>query len=205
MPQILIHGLTNQTDALAAARLGADGLGFHLDQNDTRYIEYTLARNIRNELPNTVQVFVQSDHYDYAYLRDLTTKLKAGSLLLPAAAFAERLTTLPCTLTYLGTRTELAELAARLNRPLTAIPTDVTLSELIRLPDAEMQPWKALNQQHHLLIRCDVPPDELPDALAIFRPPGLFFDSGTESHPGLQDYPRIQAYVQALGQVFSRV
>lgn len=205
MPRILIHGLTNQTDALAAARLGVDGLGFHLDQNDTRYIEYTLARSIRNELPNLVQVFVQSDRYEYDYLLDLTTKLKAGSLLLPAAAFTERLTTLPCTLTFLGTGREIAALAARLNRPLTAIPTDVTISELIRLPDDQLQPWRSLNQQHHLLIRGDVPPDELPDALAIFRPAGLLFDGGTESHPGLQDYPKIQAYVQVLGRLFTRV
>lgn len=205
MPQLLIHGLTNQTDALAAARLGVDGLGFHLNQHDTRYIEYTLARNIRAELPATVQVFVQSDRHDYSYLLEMTTKLKTGALLLPVAAYSESLTTLPCTLTFFGTRAEITDLAARQEHAITAVPTDIYFSDLLMLPADELQPWKWLNQQHHLLIRCDVPPESLPEALEVFHPTGLFFEGGTESHPGLQDYPKIQAYVQTLGRIFTRV
>lgn len=205
MPQILIHGFTNQTDTLAAARLGVDIVGFNLNQQDTRYIEYTLARNIRQELPSIVQVFVQPDRYDYAYVLDLVTKLKACSLLLPVKRYSKEYATLPCTLTFLGTRAEIAELALGQEHGITAIPSDVLLSELIALPKRELQSWQGFNQQHHLLIRCDVPPESLPEALDVFRPTGLLFEGGTETQPGLQDYPKIQAYVQTLGRIFTRV
>jgi hypothetical protein len=65
--------------------------------------------------------------------------------------------------------------------------------------------WKEINQDHNLFIPCEVLPEQLPDAVEVFKPAVFYFEGATESNPGLQDYPLIQEYVQAVQTIVERV
>lgn len=61
MTRIKICGITNKRDAVAAADLGVDMLGFVFYKNSKRYVEPAMAEDIINELPpriGKVGVFV---------------------------------------------------------------------------------------------------------------------------------------------------
>ena len=97
--QIKVCGITRPGDALLAARLGADMLGFIFYEKSPRYIAVTAAKNIIDKLPATIDrvgVFVDADldtllktadrlKLDYLQLHGKTTnsmikKLKTSGL-----------------------------------------------------------------------------------------------------------------------------
>lgn len=55
MTQIKICGITNKADALAAAGLGVDLIGFVFYKKSKRYVEPKMAEDIINELPPSVR------------------------------------------------------------------------------------------------------------------------------------------------------
>ncbi|MCX5678528.1 MAG: phosphoribosylanthranilate isomerase [Candidatus Omnitrophica bacterium] len=64
MALIKICGITNKIDAVNAANLGVDMLGFVFYKKSKRYVDRKTAREIINELPESVQkvgVFVDED------------------------------------------------------------------------------------------------------------------------------------------------
>lgn len=67
MTRIKICGITNKTDAVAAAGLGVDMLGFVFYKKSKRYVEPEAAEDIINELPPSIKkvgVFVDEDKDD---------------------------------------------------------------------------------------------------------------------------------------------
>jgi phosphoribosylanthranilate isomerase len=65
MTRIKICGITNKADAIAASDLGADMLGFIFYDKSKRYVEPKTARDIINEIPQSVQkvgVFVNAPY-----------------------------------------------------------------------------------------------------------------------------------------------
>ena len=64
MTKIKICGITNKQDAINAASLGVDMLGFVFYKNSKRYVKPEVVRDIVNELPpfiGKVGVFVDED------------------------------------------------------------------------------------------------------------------------------------------------
>lgn len=64
MTKIKICGITNKIDALAAAELGVDMLGFVFYAKSKRYVDPKVAEDIINELPASIRkvgVFVDED------------------------------------------------------------------------------------------------------------------------------------------------
>ncbi|MCF7803883.1 MAG: hypothetical protein K9N46_01100 [Candidatus Marinimicrobia bacterium] len=205
MIRILIHGITTKTDALAAAKLGANGLGFILDKSDERYIEFTLARDILHDLPPVMCNFLQVDDYDTELLRNMVQKLRIGALIIPIEAYKTEFESLGCRLTLTGTAEEILDHASTTAAKRQYLPRDVELGQLHDKSAQALQIWRDVNEAHHLLIPCKAEPATLPTLLDRFKPAGLFFQGGTESHTGLQDYPRIQAYIQAIHSIVERV
>jgi len=205
MIRIFIHGLTNQTDSLVAAKLGVDGIGFILDETDERYIEYTLAMNIIEQLPPMTTIFLQPDRLELPWLREMVTKLKIHNLIVPVSQYSNEIQTLGARIILTGIADRLLEFASLTSRRHSMIPIDMLFSMFRDMDKSSKQAWQKVNQEHHLLIPCDVAPDELPEVLSNFKPGGLYFEGGTESHTGLQDFPLIQAYIQTVHSVVERV
>jgi len=205
MIRILVNGLTNKTDALVAAKLGANGLGFILDENDDRYIEFTLAQNIIRLLPPLMSTFVQPDNYTRDYLENLVTKLRVSSLVVPAEDYTKSMESLGCRITITGTRDAVTKFADSAETLVQIAPADTSLDALQDLSEEDLRPWRDLNQEHHLLLPCSVPPEKLPSVLDHFKPGALLFQGGTESRTGLQDFPLLQAYIQAVHSIVERV
>ena len=64
MTRIKICGITNKIDALAAAELGIDMLGFVFYGKSKRYVELKTVRDISNELPESIMkvgIFVDEE------------------------------------------------------------------------------------------------------------------------------------------------
>ncbi|HKJ68864.1 MAG TPA: hypothetical protein VKA68_12970 [bacterium] len=204
MIPIVLHGITNQTDALAAARLGVTGLGFHLHTEDPRYIEFTLAKTIIEQIPNTVHTFLESDEYELSYLQEITRKLYLSSLLVPIHRYSRELESLGCSITLTGTTSEFLAGEGKYGGA-TIVPEDLPLSRFLQAEKDMQQQMKALNQQHFLLLACDVHPDALPDIFAKIQPAGIILEGQTESRTGLQEYSLIHQYVASLGRIVTRV
>lgn len=82
MVKVKICGITNSEDALSAARLGADALGFVFYKQSPRYIKPEKAKIIIRGLPKSVKkvgVFVNA--------REATIRKVAGSLKLDMLQF----------------------------------------------------------------------------------------------------------------------
>lgn len=205
MVKLLIDGLTTQTDALVAAKLGANGLGFILDEDNPRYIEFTLAHSIIHQLAPMVAPYITPHRFEPEILSELAVKLRAGSLIIPAVHYSKDLQALPCPITVKGSQDEISVLCSKSDRKLHGIVTDLPLSAIPDWTERDRHHWKKLNQEHHLLLPCDVEPDALLDAMATFQPAALYFQGASESHTGLQDWPKVQAYVQAIQQIVERV
>ncbi len=204
MIPVLIHGITNKTDALAAARLGVNELGFQILPDSPRYIELTLAKSIIDQLPNTVQIFLEADEYQFPYLQEITRKLHISSLLVPVQLYSKEFESLGCSLTLKGWADDILPRDSEFTGS-TIVLDDMPLSQFLQ-PEGDMvQQWKALNQQHFLILPCDVVPEALSDALSTIQPAGLLLEGATESQPGLQEYPLIQRYLATLSRIITRV
>lgn len=205
MLRILIHGITNQADAAVVAKLGADGIGFILDSEHDRYIEYTLSRSIVKTLPPMTSVYLQPEDISLPVLKDLIRKLRIHSLMLPVARYEPSLEELGCRIVYVGTAARILDFVEGKNRKYDLLPVDLLLSILLNMDSDEREYWREINQDHNLYIPCEVLPEQLPVALEVFKPAVLCFEGTTESHTGLQDYPLIQEYVQAVHSIVERV
>lgn len=205
MLRILINGLTTQTDALVAAKLGANGLGFILDPEDERYIEFTLANQIISQLPPMVVPYVTPDSWNLEYLQTLAAKLTAGSLIIPVTEYSNDFHTLPCSPTLTGSSEQIRDFLQQTGRRYNCLITDLGLSKLPELEQHDLHLWKQLNQEHSLLLPCDVEPDVLLHHLDIMQPSALYFQGASESHTGLQNFPKLQRYVQTIQEIVERV
>ncbi len=205
MLKILINGLTTQTDALVAAKLGANGLGFVLDQHDKRYIEFTLARQIIQQLSPMVVPYITPHNFEPDILKELAVKLTAGAIILPVEYYTKDFHALSCSIVIRGNRDTLSPVLAQSSRKLHAIVDDLPVSALPELSQGDQHLWKKFNQEHHLFLPCDVDPEDVLDAIEPLQPAALYFEGASESHTGLQDWPKIQRYVQAIQQIVERV
>ncbi|MEK6949412.1 MAG: phosphoribosylanthranilate isomerase [Nanoarchaeota archaeon] len=75
MPKVKICGITNLEDAINAAKLGADYLGFNFYKKSPRYIDEKKAKKIIEKMPNNVKkvgIFVNEELNNVA---DIANKL----------------------------------------------------------------------------------------------------------------------------------
>lgn len=213
MPKIKICGITTLNDALAAAELGADLLGFNFYPKSPRYIAPETCREItgslRSQYPNLtlVGVFVNVP------VAEIRAILAACQLDLAQLHGDET----PAMLAELGSR---AFKAIRLSasesvdesvHPFISVLQSVSPALLV---DAAVKglyggsgvttDWaKAakLAKRLPLLLAGGLTPGNVAQAIAQARPWGVDTASGVESSPGVKDAARMRDFAAAVREM----
>ncbi len=199
MTRIKICGLTNQSDALAAADAGADALGFIAVPGSVRCLSPETYQEISATLPLFVKRVVVShrpeDAEDYLgeyvqYYEDTADKsrFRRGSQWRIKAFRMQG-------------ESSLAEIEA-FSEPVGAILLDAYHKD--KLGGAgETFDWslavraKALTEWP-VILSGGLTPENVQDALETVRPYGVDVASGVESAPGIKDHAKIKAFVRAV-------
>lgn len=194
-PLVKICGITNLPDALAAAALGADFLGFIFAENSPRRVTRETARTIIAALPEkvrTVGVFVNSPMpavaetladcgLDIAQLHGDESAENARLLGVERVWKAFHLT-------------GAADLAAAADFPAAAILADTMLPGQ-RGGTGIVGDWELARQlarRRNLVLAGGVKPGNIAEAARLVAPYAIDIGSGVEAAPGRKDHRKLQ-------------
>ncbi len=200
--RIKICGVTRLEDALAAARLGADALGFNFWPGSKRHLDAATARRIISRLPpfvTPVGVFVNQSEGE---MRAIAAETGIQVFQLHGD--------------------EPPELCARLPLPVVkAIPVDQvrTLSRLLSYEvqaflldtpsrgyggSGEPFDWslaEGVSDVAPVILAGGLTPENVAGAIRAVRPWAVDVASGVESSPGVKDAARMARFVAAVREV----
>jgi len=200
--RIKICGVTRLEDALSAARLGADALGFNFWPGSKRHLDAAAARRIISRLPpfvTPVGVFVNQSEGE---MRAIAAETGIQVFQLHGD--------------------EPPELCSRLPLPVVkAIPVDQvrTLSKLLSyevqafLLDTPSrgyggtgQPFdwslaEGVSEVAPVILAGGLTPENVAEAVRAVRPWAVDVASGVESSPGVKDADRMSRFIEAVREV----
>ncbi len=210
MTYIKICGITNLEDALAAAELGADVLGFNFYKPSPRYIAPESAREIVKQLPRSVLavgVFVNEGSAESV----LAIAKEAGvvGLQLHGDESPEFCKELAATANYVikalaaGDDFDIRE-AEAYNYSVDAILLD-TKDNNLRGGTGRVFDWSIAAQLNQLLPRLylagGLSPENIAEAIAKARPYAVDACSALEERPGKKNLERMRAFVETVRSV----
>lgn len=208
MTYIKICGITNLEDALAAAELGADVLGFNFYKPSPRYIAPHSAREIVKQLPRSVLavgVFVNEKSPDSV----LTIAKEAGvsGLQLHGDESPEFCNELAATPYYVikalaaGDGFDIQQAEAY---QVEAILLD-TKDNKLRGGTGRVFDWSIAQQIKELLPKLylagGLSPENIEEAIDRVRPYAVDACSGLEDKPGKKNHERMRAFVETARNV----
>ncbi len=197
-----ICGITRLEDALAAARLGADALGFNFWPGSKRFVTPAAAREIIRQLPplvTPVGVFVNQPEGE---LRAVAGETGIQVLQLHGD--------------------ETPELCARLRLPVWKAVAVDRLGSLSRLLSYEVQAFvldtpsrgfggsgqpfdwslaEGVSEAAPIVLAGGLTPENVADAIRAVRPWAVDVASGVESSPGGKDADRMARFLAAVREV----
>lgn len=201
MTFIKICGITNLEDALAAARAGADALGFNFYKPSPRYITPQSAREIVNELPAsilTVGVFVNEESVERIAAEagvtalqlhgdespDDCRELAADRYVIKALAVSDEFDID----TVKAYETEAIMLDTRHNR--------------LRGGTGQVFDWSIAQQVSQLIPKLflagGISPENVAAAIETVRPYAVDACSALEDKPGKKNHARMRAFIEAV-------
>ncbi|HET8733919.1 MAG TPA: phosphoribosylanthranilate isomerase [Anaeromyxobacteraceae bacterium] len=197
-----VCGITRLEDALAAARLGADALGFNFWPGSKRFVTPAAAREIIRRLPplvTPVGVFVNQPEDE---LRAVAAETGIQVLQLHGD--------------------EPPELCARLPLPVWKAVAVDRLGALSRLLSYEVQAFvldtpsrgfggsgrpfdwslaEGVSEATPIVLAGGLTPENVADAIRAVRPWAVDVASGVESSPGVKDADRMARFLAAVREV----
>jgi phosphoribosylanthranilate isomerase len=195
---VKICGVTSLDDALACVDAGADALGFNFWARSKRFVETSAAAAIARKLPpnvRTVGVFVNpsADEVDRAFASGAIDFAQLHGDETPdfCARFSGR---------YIK--------AVRLRGPQTLASLAEYACDLLLVdadaPDfggsgerADVELAKQAAASRRVILAGGLTPDNVADAVASVHPFGVDVASGVEREPGVKDWLKVAAFVQA--------
>lgn len=199
MTLIKICGITNKVDALAAADLGADMLGFVFYGPSARYVPPSVAEDIINELPPSVAsigVFVDEKAEDVLRIAE-----DAG---LSGLQFHGDETPGYCAL-FKGKYPVIKAFRVRTQADLKAVndyPVDYLLfdayAEGTKGGTGTAFDWKVLKDFELLkpvIVSGGLTPDTVGRAISELAPYGVDVSSGIEQAPGKKDHALLKRFI----------
>jgi phosphoribosylanthranilate isomerase len=200
--RVKICGIRRMEDALLAAELGANAIGFVFWPSSPRYVEPECAARLADALPpfvTTVGVFVDQPFH---YVANVAERLRLGAVQLhgqePPASYA-------------GSPVRIIKSVAVADgldaeQVVMAIPSDVTVlldahDPIKRGGTGRTIDWSrasAIARQRPIVLSGGLDADNVRDALRIVRPSAIDVSSGVERAPGVKDPDRLRALFVAL-------
>lgn len=202
MTVIKICGMTNKADALQAARLGADMLGFIFYGKSPRYVNAAAAADIINELPAAVKkvgVFVDEDpSVVRAIARDTgldTLQFHGDETPDYCGAFRGDYTVIK------AFRIKGAESLAVVND----YDVDYYLLDSFASGSAggtgKAFDWKVAKEFEFLkpvILSGGLTPENVRSAIALIAPYGVDVSTGVEISPGRKDHERMKMFIEEV-------
>jgi phosphoribosylanthranilate isomerase len=203
MTFIKICGITNLEDARMSVAAGADALGFNFYRPSPRYIDPDSAREIIDQLPDsvlTVGVFVNEESPNV--VEQIATEAGVAALQLHGDES-------PDYCRELANRYVIKVLAAGNNfKPEDALDYDVQAIMLdafdshLRGGTGRTIDWSRARQTRNVIPRLilagGLGPENVGEAIAIVNPYGVDACSALESTPGKKVPERVTAFIQAV-------
>jgi len=202
MVSIKICGITNLEDALLAAELGADALGFIFYPPSPRSIEPDAARDIIAKLPpfvSTVGVFVDEDA---ALIKELAASVGLDWLQLHGKETPEYCRTLGRRVIKsfrIRDENSLASLAAY-RGAVQAMLLDTYKKGQVG-GTGETFDWdlaRRARQYGPIILAGGLTPENVAQAIAIAQPQAVDVASGVEAAPGKKDPEKLRAFFAAM-------
>ncbi len=202
-PQVKVCGLTNITQALKCAELGANAIGFVFYPKSPRNLTRDMAREICLALPSKVKkvgVFVnesfsnimqKAEHCNLDVVQlhgqespQLVSQLCSENLMVVKALFTEREPFLEDVSDYAASA-YLAECGKGV------------------LPGGNALAWnwekaKSFGENNPLILAGGLSPDNVFHAVDACMPDAVDVSSGVESSPGEKDIVRVEAFLNAV-------
>lgn len=202
MVKVKICGITRMADALLAAALGADYLGFNFYPPSPRYVEPALVREILSELSSSyrvraVGVFVNEN-------AETIRRVAAESGIRTAQLHGDET---PEFCRGLGLEAiKVLRVAGEADVAAAGAYAGHTLlvdSKTPQFGGSGVRPdWalaeKICRRHPQVLLAGGLTPENVAEAIRIVRPWGVDVSSGVESEPGTKDPDKLKAFLRAV-------
>ena len=204
-PQVKICGITQVEQALWCAELGADAVGCVFYPKSPRYLTEEKARDICRALPGHLtavgvffgktypEIMEKVEKYRLRAVQlhgrespELVRQLKKENLIVIKALFIDGTPDLDDAASYQ---------ASGYIVECTGGP----------LPGGNAMAWnwnesRAFGQKHPLILAGGLSPENVQQAVQDSMPDAVDVSSGVESSPGIKDFDRIKAFIDAVRQ-----
>ena len=205
MTLVKICGITSLADARAAVDAGADALGFNFYPRSPRYISPTKAREIIDELPDSVMkvgVFVNEK------LQSLLTIATEANLSAVQLHGDET----PDYCRQLGEKYVIKAFGATSEFDWSAVPAYGVQAIMLDTKDERLRggtgrvfDWSIAQRPHNsiprLFLAGGLSPENVAEAIATVRPYAVDACSSLEQMPGKKDHERMRAFVKAVRSI----
>jgi phosphoribosylanthranilate isomerase len=204
MARVKICGITNLEDALLAAALGADALGFIFYPKSPRVVAPETARAIIKQLPpfvTTVGVFVDEEA---AKVRDLAAQVGLDWLQLHGKESPDYCRSLGRRIIKgfrIKDQSSLADLAAYRDAAQ-ALLLD-TYKKGLPGGTGESFDWQLAREARPfgpIILSGGLTPDNVAEAIATAEPQAVDVASGVEAAPGQKDPAKLRAFFEAVAR-----
>lgn len=211
--ELKICGITNLADARFAAAAGADYLGFIQYTGSPRYIEVSAAAEIIEWVfgPRTVGVFVDADA---EHINETASAAGFDLVQLHGNESVEtcRDVHLPIIKAFrVSENDELGDLRERMHAYVGVARYFLldTHHDTRKGGTGKAFDWtfaRVLAQEFPIFLAGGINPENAAQAYRVVKPHGLDVSSGLESVPGQKDYPKVEAFFDAVrsGGMFER-
>lgn len=207
MTLIKICGITNVDDAVAAIAMGADALGFNFYKPSPRYITPQSAREIIEQLPDSVLkvgVFVNEGSSDQ--VRQIADASGVGAVQLhgdESPNYCRELAADTCVIKSLAVSTDFDPHQTQLYQ-VDAIMLD-TKHNTLRGGTGRAFDWSIAQQVSKIVPKLylagGLSPENVAAAIETVRPYAVDACSSLEDQPGKKNHERMRAFVAAARSV----
>jgi phosphoribosylanthranilate isomerase len=202
-PRVKFCGMTRREDAVVAADLGADAIGFVFWEGSPRAIAPQAARDIARALPPLlwrVGVFVDAT---VAEIRDVAEAVGLDVVQLHGDESPDTAQALGGRIVKALGRREHDLIAAAAPWPHDVLLLVDAIDPVRRGGTGELADWdgaRALAARRRVVLAGGLVAENVGDAIRAVRPYGVDVSSGIEASPGVKDRRRMQAFMDAVAR-----